>query len=182
MEVEVEAEAEGTLPGGEEGPGDAALGTESSLENTECDLEKTEGDLEKIESGLEKIEASLEKTKPNTETTESDLETRLEKNEVDTRGEGGAATGGTSACHRAQDEEKGKPRSEGAERDRGGRGAGAPRSTRAARKTWQSGVMEEDLERNGALAGGRRVDYCLQVTGEMTSGGGVGVHICCLPE
>lgn len=28
---------------------------------------------------------------------------------------------------------------------------------------WESSVMEEDLERNGALAGGRRVDYCLQV-------------------
>ncbi|CAN0198976.1 unnamed protein product, partial [Laminaria digitata] len=35
-------------------------------------------------------------------------------------------------------------------------------ASRAARKSWQSGVMEEDLERNGALAGGRRVDYCLQ--------------------
>lgn len=28
---------------------------------------------------------------------------------------------------------------------------------------WESCVMEEDMERNGALAGGRRVDYCLQV-------------------
>ena len=51
----------------------------------------------------------------------------------------------------------------------GRRGARAG-ATRAARKTWQSGVMEEDLERNGALAGGRRVDYCLQVTGKWRSG------------
>lgn len=30
---------------------------------------------------------------------------------------------------------------------------------------WESGVVDEDVERNGALAGGRRVDYCLQVRG-----------------
>ena len=30
---------------------------------------------------------------------------------------------------------------------------------------WTRKIMEEDVERNGALAGGRRVDYCLQVTG-----------------
>lgn len=29
---------------------------------------------------------------------------------------------------------------------------------------WMGAVMEEDVERNGAIAGGRRVDYCLQVT------------------
>ena len=34
---------------------------------------------------------------------------------------------------------------------------------RSARMAWQGSVMEEDVERNGALAGGRRVDYCLQV-------------------
>ncbi|CAM9633698.1 unnamed protein product [Scytosiphon promiscuus] len=33
---------------------------------------------------------------------------------------------------------------------------------RAARTPWQGALMEEDLEKNGALAGGRRVDYCLQ--------------------
>lgn len=39
----------------------------------------------------------------------------------------------------------------------------APDGKGAASVAWQNGVMEEDLERNGALAGGRRVDYCLQV-------------------
>lgn len=42
------------------------------------------------------------------------------------------------------------------------RGGGAARAARP-RTAWNSGVMEEDVERNGALAGGRRVDYCLQV-------------------
>lgn len=42
------------------------------------------------------------------------------------------------------------------------RGGGAAKAARP-RTAWNSGVMEEDVERNGALAGGRRVDYCLQV-------------------
>lgn len=42
------------------------------------------------------------------------------------------------------------------------REGGAGRAARP-RTAWNSGVMEEDVERNGALAGGRRVDYCLQV-------------------
>lgn len=49
------------------------------------------------------------------------------------------------------------------------RRAAAQQGVRAARVAWENGVMEEDLERNGALAGGRRVDYCLQVSVERPS-------------
>lgn len=41
--------------------------------------------------------------------------------------------------------------------------AAATAAAGAARVAWQGAVMQEDIERNGALAGGRRVDYCLQV-------------------
>lgn len=43
------------------------------------------------------------------------------------------------------------------------RGKGARPAVPGMSGVWESGVMEEDVERNGALAGGRRVDYCLQV-------------------
>ncbi|CBN78492.1 DDHD domain-containing protein [Ectocarpus siliculosus] len=63
-----------------------------------------------------------------------------------------------------QKEEQEQLPEEGHRHSRPGNGAATTGTAerRAARAAWQSAVMEEDLERNGALAGGRRVDYCLQ--------------------
>eukprot|EP00903_Cladosiphon_okamuranus_P007816 g7562.t1 len=47
-------------------------------------------------------------------------------------------------------------------RHSGAKNGAAAAAARSARMAWRGAVMEEDIERNGALAGGRRVDYCLQ--------------------
>ncbi|CAN0351660.1 unnamed protein product [Ectocarpus sp. 12 AP-2014] len=61
-----------------------------------------------------------------------------------------------------QQQEQEQVHEEGQHRSRPGKATTGTAEGRAARAAWQSAVMEEDLERNGALAGGRRVDYCLQ--------------------
>ncbi|CAM9574706.1 unnamed protein product [Ectocarpus sp. 13 AM-2016] len=61
-----------------------------------------------------------------------------------------------------QQQEQEQVHEEGHHQSRPGKATTGTAEGRAARAAWQSAVMEEDLERNGALAGGRRVDYCLQ--------------------
>ncbi|CAM9239974.1 unnamed protein product [Ectocarpus sp. 8 AP-2014] len=75
-----------------------------------------------------------------------------------------AAIPGEQQQQQQQEEEQEQLPEEGHHQSRPGKGAATTGTAegRAARAAWQSAVMEEDLERNGALAGGRRVDYCLQ--------------------